>query len=106
MHLKSVDYSKCSTIVDMGLLWQLSTPYLANREKDDGTFYIWKDYGVKDFDTIPWRHPSGSMIIAVNDYYKNYVVNVKGGVCQKCSAIYVVDQMKNVFPAKEIHFPV
>ena len=46
------------------------------------------------------------MIIAVNDYYKNYVVNVKGGVCQKCSAIYVVDQMKNVFPAKEIHFPV
>ena len=90
----------------MGVLWQLSTPYLADREKDDGTFYIWKDYGVKDFEIILWRHPSGSMIIAVNDYYKNYVVNVKGGVCQKCSAIYVVDQMKNVFPAKEIHFPV
>ena len=46
------------------------------------------------------------MIIAVNDYYKNYVVNVKGGVCQKCSAVYVGDQTKNVFPLQEIHFPV
>ena len=37
MHLKSVDYFKYIAIVDMGLLWRLSTPSSAEREKGDGT---------------------------------------------------------------------
>ena len=44
------------------------------------------------------------MIIAVNDYYENDVINVKDGDCQKCSADYVGGQTKNVFPEKERHF--
>ena len=44
------------------------------------------------------------MIIAVNDYYGNDVINGKGRQRQKCSAAYVGGQTKNVFPAKERHF--
>ena len=39
MHLKSVDYSKYIAIIDMGLLWRLSTPSSAEREKGDETVY-------------------------------------------------------------------
>ena len=45
------------------------------------------------------------MIIAVNYYYGNDVINVKGGERQKRSAPYVSGQTKNVFLAKERHFP-
>ena len=52
MHLKSVYYSKYIAVVDMALLWQLSTPSSAEREKDDGTVYTWIDYGDKVFEII------------------------------------------------------
>ena len=39
MHLKSVDYSKYIAVIDMGLLWQLSTPSSAETEKGDETVY-------------------------------------------------------------------
>ena len=52
MHLKSVYYSKCIAVVDMALLWRLSTPSSAEREKDDGTVYTWIDYGDKVFEII------------------------------------------------------
>ena len=76
----------------------------ADREKSDGIVYTWKDYGDKVFEIILTRYPSASMIIAVNDYYENDVINVKDGQCQKCSAAYVGGQTKNVFAAKERHF--
>ena len=81
----------------MGLLWRLSTPSSADREKGDGIVYTWKDYGDKVFETILRRHPSASMIIAVNDYYGNDITNVRGWESQKCSAAYVGGQTKNVF---------
>ena len=105
MRLKNADYCKYIAILDMGLLWRLSAPSTADREKDDVTVYTWKDYGIKVFETILRRHPSASMIMAVNGYYKNDAVNIKGRERQKCSAAYVGGQTKNVFPAKERHFP-
>ena len=82
----------------------MSAPSSADREKRDGIVYTWKDYGDKVFEITLTRHPSASMIIAVNDYYENDVINVKDGDCQKCSADYVGGQTKNVFPEKERHF--
>ena len=38
--LKSLDYSKYIAIVDMSLLWRLSTPSSFDRKKGDGTVYI------------------------------------------------------------------
>ena len=35
MHLKSVFYSKYIATVDIGLLWRLSAPSSADREKGD-----------------------------------------------------------------------
>ena len=63
-----------------------------------GTVYTWKDYGDKVSETILRRHPFASMIMAVDDYYRN-------DERQKRSAAYVGGQTKNVFPAKEKHFP-
>ena len=50
------------------------------------------------------RHPPASMIVAVNDYYENGVINVKDGKRQKRPAAYVGGQTQNVFPASERHF--
>ena len=41
------------------------------------------------------------MIIAVDDYYWNDVINVKDGEFQNCSAAFVGGQTWNVFAAKE-----
>ena len=42
-----------------------------------------KNYGSKIFETILRRYHSASMIITVNDYHGNDVINVKGGERQK-----------------------
>ena len=73
----------------------MSAPSSADREKSDGTVYTWKDYGDKVFEVILTRYPSASMIIAVNDYYRNDVINEKRGERQKHSAAYVGGQTKN-----------
>ena len=90
MHLKSVDYSKYIAVVDIRLLWQLSTLCLADRTMSR------KDYGDKVFKTVLRRHPSASMIIIVNGYYENGVINVKSAEHQKRSSAYVGGQKKNV----------
>ena len=71
MHLKSVDYSKYITVVDMGLLWRLSTPSPADRGKGDRIVNTWKNYEDKVFGTILKRHTSVSVGLAINDYYGN-----------------------------------
>ena len=69
MYWKSVYYSKYISILDMGLLWGLSAPSSTDKEKCDGAVYTWKDYGDNVFKIILTRHPSASVIIAINDYY-------------------------------------
>ena len=78
----------------------MSTLSSADREKSDGIVYTWKNDGDKVFETILRRHPSASMIIAVNDYYGNDAINVKGGERQRHSAAYAGGQMKKFFPCK------
>ena len=87
MHLKKADYVKYIAIVDMGLLW---------RKRWWGSLHVERLWGQ--------RHPSASKITAVNEYYGDDVINVKGGEFQKRSAAYVSGQTKNVFLAKERHF--
>ena len=101
MHLKSVYCTKYTATVDMGLLWQLSAPSSADREKVDGTLCTCKDYVDIVFKIILIRHLSASMIIAIDDYYWNDVINVKDGEFQNCSAAFVGGQTWNVFAAKE-----
>ena len=50
------------------------------------------------------RHPSASMIIAVNDYYGNEVINKQGGEHQKRSAAYVGGQPKKCISRKRMTF--
>ena len=76
---KTCIHSNYISIVDMGLIWRLATPSTADRDKNDGTCYIWKDYADKVFNLILSRHPNATTIIAVNDYYGSDVLNTKEG---------------------------
>ena len=59
----------------------------------------------KVFGTILRRHPSASVLIAINDYYGNDVISTKGGERQKHSAAYVGGQMnEKCIPSKEKTF--
>ena len=88
---------KYIAIVDMGLLRWLSAPSLVNREKGDGTVSKWEDYGDKVCKIILTRYPSPSVIIAVNDYHENDVINVKDEERRKHSADFFGGQTENVF---------
>ena len=57
MELNPVSIRNYISIVHMGLIWRLATPSIADRDKNDGTFYSWKDYADKVFNLILSRHP-------------------------------------------------
>ena len=105
MRLRCVYCSKYISIVNMGLLWRLSTPSSVNKIRGDGTVVKWKNYVCKVFVTIVRRHPSAFMNTTVNDFFGNDVINVEDRDRQKRSATHVGGQMKISFPAKERHFP-
>ena len=105
MRLSCVYCSKYISIVNMGLLWRLSTPSSVNKIRGDGTVVKWKNYVCKVFDTIVRRHPSAFMNTTVNDFFGNDVINVEDRDRQKRSATHVGGQMKISFPTKERRFP-
>ena len=65
-----------------------------------------KNYGSKIFETILRRYHSASMIITVNDYHGNDVINVKGGERQKRGQTWsnVGGQKKKCIPCKRKTF--
>ena len=97
LHWKSVNYYNYIAILDVELLWRLSTPSSINSNprygiivatvntifswqiKSEGIVYTWKNYGDKFSEIILRKHCSASITIAVNDYFGNDVTNVKGG---------------------------
>ena len=58
-----------TSIVDMGLLWHISTPAVEDREKSDGSKYTWRDYADKLVQILLSRHKNAECIICVNDSY-------------------------------------
>ena len=52
MEFKSLSLPTYITIVDMGLIWRLSTPSTADRENNNGACYTWNDYAHKRFNLI------------------------------------------------------
>ena len=87
----------------MGLLWRLSPPSSADREKTDRAACTWKDFADKRFEIILTRHLSASMIIAVNDCYGNNAVDIRDGEHQKQFDAYVCGQTRNAIPAFSCH---
>ena len=67
MHFRSVDTSNVSYIWDY--CGDCQHHFQLTEKKVMGQSTIWKDYLGKVFEIIRRRHPSGSMILAVNDYY-------------------------------------
>ena len=105
MELNPVSIRNYISIVDMGLIWRLATPSIADRDKNDGTCYIWKDYADKVFNLILSRHPNATTIIAVNDYYGSDVLNTKEGEHKNRCKAFAGGYAKNIFPSKDQKFP-
>jgi len=45
-----------TSIIDMGLIWHLTTPTIEDREKGDGTKYTWGDYAEQLVHFVLMRH--------------------------------------------------
>ena len=105
MELNPVSIRNYISIVDMGLIWRLATPSIADKDKNDGTCYSWKDYADKVFNLILSRHPNATTIIGVNDYYGSDVLNTKEGEHKNCCKAFAGGYAKNIFPSKDQKFP-
>ena len=92
-------------ICDMGLIWRLATPSSTDRMKGDETKYSWHDYAMKVYNLITTRHPNADMIILVNDYYGDDVVNVKDGEHANRAKQYFGGESPNVFPVSSAKLP-
>ena len=57
------------SIVDMRFLGRLAAPSTEDRENNDGSPFMWKDYSSKLFNMICMRHPRVKLLILVNDPY-------------------------------------
>ena len=56
-------------LVDMGMIWRMSTPTREDREKADATVYTWGDLVTKSINLVISRHQLATKIIMVNDPY-------------------------------------
>ena len=55
------------SILNMGFLWRLAVPSNEDREKNDGSQFMWKDYSSRLFNMIRMRRPGIRLLILVND---------------------------------------
>ena len=67
LNLVPVDARVYVAIVDMGMIWQISTPTREDQEKTDATIYIWGDFVTKIINLVISRHELVTKIIMVND---------------------------------------
>ena len=63
-------------IVDMGMIWQMSTPTQEDLQKVDATLYTWGNFVIKIINLVISRHLLTTKIIMVNDPY-NFLYSVK-----------------------------
>ena len=61
--------STYTAIIDMGLIWRLSSASKEDREKTDGTKFTWGDFAEKLIQLMLSRHGNAERIICVNNNY-------------------------------------
>ena len=76
LNLLPVDPRVYVAIVDMGMIWQISTPTREDQEKTDATIYIWGDFVTKIINLVISRHELVTKIIMVDDPY-NLLYSIK-----------------------------
>ena len=90
-----------TSIIDMGLIWRLTTPTLEDREKADGTKFTWGDYAENLVNFVLRRHKNAERIILVNDSYEQRysIKDSERLLRQKTQSV------RNVFKKSEDKFP-
>ena len=68
MHETTFEGVSYISIVDIGFIWRLATPSIADRESPEGDF-TWGNYATKIFNIILQRHPNAMEYHLVNDRY-------------------------------------
>ena len=92
------------SLVDMGMIWHLTTPTPEDREarKQDGSDYTWLDYLKKICGMILSRHADASLIILVNDRY-DLPFSIKDDERDRRAAKW--SNIPNIIPKPEDLFP-
>jgi len=90
-----------TSVIDMGLIWRLTTPSIEDREKEDGTKYTWGDYAEKLVNFVRKRHMHAEHIICVNDSYdQNFTIKDSERILRQGNL-----PISNVFMKEEDKFP-
>ena len=92
-----------ASLVDIGLIWRLSTPTSEDREakKRNGSEYLWGDYLEKICSMIISRHSGACRIILVNDKYTGF--SIKDDEHDRRAAKHV--NIPDIYPKKDDMFP-
>ena len=90
------------SIVDMGFIWRLATPSIADHESADGDF-TWENYATKIFNIIHQCHLNATEYHLVNDRY-DVELSVKDAENQKRNAMFL-EGSRNIFPSSTLAAP-
>ena len=90
------------SIVDMGFIWRLATPSIADHESADGDF-TWENYATKIFNIIHQCHLNAIEYHLVNDRY-DVELSVKDAENQKRNAMFL-EGSRNIFPSSTLAAP-
>ena len=85
-------------IVDMRIIWQMSTPTGEDQEKPDAKVYTWRDFATKIISLIVSIYQIATKIIMVNNIY-NLSYSIKDGKRGNLAISRVFPKLKEKFPS-------
>ena len=102
MHETALEGVCYISIVDMGFIWRLATPSIADREIAEDDF-TWGNYATKIFNIILQRHPNAIDYHLVNDRY-DVELSIKDAEYQKRNSMFL-EGSRNDFPSSNPAVP-
>ena len=96
MHETTLEGVSCISIVNMGFIWRLATPSIANREIAEVDFACEK-YVTKIFNMNLQRHLNAIEYHLVNDRY-DVELSIKDAEHQKRNSMFL-EGSRNIFPS-------
>ena len=99
IHKTTLEGVSYISIVEMGFIWRLATPSIANRESAERDF-TWGNYATKIFNIFLQHHPNAIEYHLVNDRY-DVELSIKDAEHQKRNSMFL-EGSRNIFPSSNL----
>ena len=99
IHKTTLEGVSYISIVEMGFIWRLATPSIANRESAECDF-TWGNYATKIFNIFLQHHPNAIEYHLVNDRY-DVELSIKDAEHQKRNSMFL-EGSRNIFPSSNL----